>query len=97
MRRWPENLGPDRTGKFGLRTGVRTVAPSRKRLRTGPDWESSDFGLSPNFRAAEKKPGTGSDWESPDFGLSPNFGAAEKKLRTGSDWGSSDFGLSPNF
>ena len=65
---WAEKFGL-RTGKFGLaiekfglRTGkvrtsdsVRTFARLRKKLRTGSDWESSDFGLSPNFRAAQQK------------------------------------------
>ena len=70
LARSRKNFGPDRTGKFGLRTGVRTFAQPRKN-RTGPDWESPDFALSPNFRAAEqKKLRTGSDWGSSDkFGL----------------------------
>ena len=63
MRRWPENLGPDRTGKFGLRTGVRTLARPRKNLgpdRTGEVRTSSDFGLQSELLHREELR-TGSD------------------------------------
>ena len=47
------NLGPDRTGKLGLRTRILTLGPPEQ-PRTGPGWETYDLGLSPNFRAASE-------------------------------------------
>ena len=100
---WSPNFRPaekktsDRTGlgKFGLRTGVRTFARPRKKLRTGSDWESSDkFGLRTTVRTFA--PRRTSDWIGPwrfhciskPFGhfrsSNANFGLG-REVRT-SDW-----------
>ena len=86
--------------KFGLRTSSdqsELFAQRPRKPRTGPDWESSDFGLSPNFRAAQEKTSDRIGLGSSDFGLESEllkFGLGKFGLgKFGQVRTSSDFGL----